>query len=338
MQQIQQQMENCILCPRKCGVNRLHGQVGVCGQTADLKVARADLHMWEEPCISGTRGSGAVFFAGCSFRCVFCQNHNIAAGDAGKIITVDRLTEIFLELQAKGANNINLVTAGHFVPQVIRALERAKKAGLKLPVVYNTSAYEEVETLRMLEGYVDIYLPDLKYVDNCLSRNYSHASDYFEKAKAAIGEMVRQVGDMEFREEWSEAERESGKIWFPERKITEKIGIDEYQERSEQGEMLVMTKGVIVRHLLLPGCTKDSKAVIKYLLETYGDRIFISIMNQYTPLPHVASYPELMKKVTPEEYEEVLDFAIENGIENGFLQEGGAAEESFIPEFDGKGV
>ena len=334
-------------------MNRSKGEKGICGQTAELKVARADLHMWEEPCISGTRGSGAVFFSGCSLHCVFCQNHNIAAGDAGKVITVDRLSEIFLELQEKGANNINLVTAGHFAPQVIAALDKAKAAGLRLPVVYNTGAYEEVDTLRMLEGYVDIYLPDLKYVDNCLSKRYSHAPDYFEKAKAAIEEMVRQTGEMEFaaepeagtgnhsrstEKENSDAENYENGSGIQSSAPGRKIGIREYQERSEQGKTLIMTKGVIVRHLLLPDCVKDSKDVISYLLETYGDRIFISIMNQYTPLPHVAAYPELNRRVAPDEYEEVLDFAIAKGIENGFFQEGGAAEESFIPEFDGKGV
>lgn len=346
-------MQSCTLCPRRCRVNRSKGETGICGQTAELKVARADLHMWEEPCISGTRGSGAVFFSGCSLHCVFCQNHNIAAGDAGKVITVDRLSEIFLELQEKGANNINLVTAGHFVPQVIAALDKAKAAGLRLPIVYNTGAYEEVDTLRMLEGYVDIYLPDLKYVDSCLGKRYSHAPDYFEKAKAAIEEMVRQTGEMEFAEEPeagtgnhvgstgkdnSDAENYENVSGIQSSVPGRRLGIAEYQERSEQGETLIMTKGVIVRHLLLPGCTRDSGAVIAYLLETYGDRIFISIMNQYTPLPHAAAYPELNRRVASDEYEKVLDFAIAKGIENGFFQEGGAAEESFIPEFDGKGV
>ncbi len=333
MQSIKQQMKSCTLCPRNCRVNRVEGQTGVCGQTGEIKVARADLHMWEEPCISGENGSGAVFFSGCALHCVFCQNHNIAAGSAGKNITVERLAQIFLELQEKGANNINLVTASQFVPQIVKAIKLARENGLRLPVVYNTSAYEEVETLRMLEGYVDIYLPDLKYVDNKLSNKYSHASDYFEKASAAIEEMVRQVGEPEFvKEEPKRAEA-------PEHvEACKSFGVTEYQERSEQGESLIMTRGVIVRHLLLPGCTEDSKAVLEYLLSTYGEQIFISIMNQYTPLPHVDAYPELTRRVTEEEYEEVIDFALAHGIENGFIQEGGAAEESFIPEFDGKGV
>lgn len=325
-------MKSCMLCPRKCGVNRTQGEKGVCGQTDELRVARAALHMWEEPCISGSRGSGAVFFSGCALHCVFCQNHAIADGAAGKSITVGRLAEIFLELQAQGANNINLVTAGHFTPQVMKALDLAKRQGLTLPVIYNTSAYEEAETIRSLEGYVDVYLPDLKYVDPVLSRKYSHASNYFEKAGAAIAEMVRQTGEMKFVLEMETAGSQAT------RGQKETMGVAEYQRRSEQGESLLMTRGVIVRHLLLPGCMEDSKRVLDYLLDTYGDRIFISIMNQYTPLPHVAAYPELNRRVTDREYNAVIDYALERGLENGFIQEGGTAEESFIPEFDNFGV
>lgn len=337
-------MKSCMLCPRKCGVNRTQGEKGVCGQTDELRVARAALHMWEEPCISGSRGSGAVFFSGCALHCVFCQNHAIADGAAGKSITVGRLAEIFLELQAQGANNINLVTAGHFTPQVMKALDLAKRQGLTLPVIYNTSAYEETETIRSLEGYVDVYLPDLKYVDPILSRKYSHASNYFEKAGAAIAEMVRQTGEMKFVLEMetagSQAVEDRGKLAGSQatRGQKETMGVTEYQRRSEQGESLLMTRGVIVRHLLLPGCMEDSKRVLDYLLDTYGDRIFISIMNQYTPLPHVAAYPELNRRVTDREYNAVIDYALERGLENGFIQEGGTAEESFIPEFDNFGV
>lgn len=321
---IQTNMKCCMLCPRACGVDRRQGQTGVCGQTATVRAARADLHMWEEPCLSGTKGSGAVFFSGCSLHCVFCQNHNIAAGNAGKEISVSRLAEIFLELQEKGANNINLVTGTHFVPQIIAALDEARAGGLRLPVLYNSSGYEEVETLCMLEGYVDIYLPDLKYVDTELSRKYSHAPDYFEKAAAAIEEMVRQIGEMRFAPENAD--------------LTATVGITEYQRRSELGESLIMTRGVIVRHLLLPDALWDSKRVIRYLLEKYGDRIFISIMSQYTPLPHVLGFPELMRKVRADEYEELVSYALECGIENGFIQEEEAAAESFIPEFDEKGI
>lgn len=339
------EMENCMLCPRECSVNRKKGEMGVCGQTAVIKAARAALHMWEEPCISGQNGSGTVFFSGCNLGCIFCQNHNIATGKAGIEISIERLAEIFLELQEKGANNINLVTAGHFVPQVVEALKQAKQQGLYLPVVYNTSSYEKVETLRLLEGYVDIYLPDLKYVDSTISSRYSHAADYFTCASAAIAEMVRQVGKPEFVFERA-AGKEGSSVEFlvdEKKKISEQqnnmiFDAAEYQERSEAGESLLMRKGVIVRHLVMPNCVEDSKRVISYLLKTYGGQIFISIMNQYTPLPQCREYPELSRRVTEAEYDAVVDYAIELGIENGFIQEGGVAEESFIPEFDGEGI
>ena len=302
-ERITEYMEDCTLCPRRCHKNRAAGQIGYCGLGAELTAARAALHFWEEPCISGSVGSGAVFFSGCNMKCVFCQNHNIAAGTAGKVIPLERLTNIFLELQEKGAANINLVTAGHFLPQVCFALEQAKAKGLSIPVVYNTSSYEEVSTLRMLEGLVDIWLPDMKYKSSELSAKYSMAPDYFKKASAAIAEMVRQAGDP---------------------LIDETTGL--------------MKRGVIVRHLVLPGQVKDSKQVLRYLHETYKDRIYISIMNQYTPLPHVESIPELNRRVTPEEYARVLDFAEMIGIEYGFTQEGSAAEDSFIPEFNYEGV
>lgn len=338
-------MENCMLCPRECGVNRKKGEMGVCGQTAAIKAARAALHMWEEPCISGQNGSGTVFFSGCNLGCVFCQNHNIATGKAGIEISIERLAEIFLELQEKGANNINLVTAGHFVPQVVEALKQAKQQGLFLPVVYNTSSYEKVETLRLLDGYVDIYLPDLKYVDSTISNRYSHAADYFTYASAAIAEMVQQVGEPEFVFERTAGKEGSSAEFLADekKKISEQqnnmiFDAAEYQERSEAGESLLMRKGVIVRHLVMPGCVEDSKRVISYLLKTYGNQIFISIMNQYTPLPQCREYPELSRRVTEAEYDAVVDYAIELGIENGFIQEGDVAEESFIPEFDGEGI
>ena len=339
------EMENCMLCPRECGVNRKKGEMGVCGQTAAIKAARAALHMWEEPCISGQNGSGTVFFSGCNLGCIFCQNHNIATGKAGIEISIERLAEIFLELQEKGANNINLVTAGHFVPQVVEALKLAKQQGLYLPVVYNTSSYEKVETLRLLEGYVDIYLPDLKYVDSAISSRYSHAADYFTCASAAIAEMVRQVGEPEFVFERA-AGKEGSSVEFladEKKKILEQqnnmiFDAAEYQERSEAGEPLLMRKGVIVRHLVMPDCVEDSKRVISYLLKTYGGRIFISIMNQYTPLRHQERYEELNRRVTLREYEKVLNAALEMGIENGFFQEGETAKESFIPSFNCEGV
>ena len=291
----------CDLCPRKCLVDRKKGEKGICGQTENLKVARAALHFWEEPCISGDEGSGAVFFSGCPLHCVFCQNENIANGTVGKEISLERLVDIFLELQEKRANNINLVTPGHFVPQIVKALDQARKEGLTLPVVYNTSSYETVDTIKMLEGYVDIYLTDFKYMSPVLSKKYSHAPDYAEVAKAAIAEMVRQTGKAVF------------------------VNGDE--------DNLILS-GTIVRHLTLPGCMADSMQILKYLHDTYGDMIYISIMNQFTPLSNLEKYPELNRRITDEEYETLVDYAIEIGIENGFIQEGNTAEESFIPAFD----
>ena len=303
MQSSNSLLSNCILCPRECGVNRLANQKGYCGASASLVVARAALHFWEEPCISGTSGSGTVFFGGCNLKCVFCQNHSIAVGDCGKAISVQRLVAIFFELQEKGATNINLVTPTHYIPLIRDALLLAKKQGLQLPIVYNSGGYESVASLRLLEGLIDIYLPDLKYFSAQLSQNYSHASDYFEKACSALAEMYRQVAAPIFD--------------------------------SATG---LMKRGMIVRHLLLPGQTKDSKKILRDLYETYGDNIYISIMNQYTPLPHVAHIPELNRQVTAEEYDKVIRFALRLGIENAFIQEGETAKESFIPPFDLEGV
>ena len=295
-------LENCTLCPRECKVNRLEGMRGYCGMDSRIRVARAALHMWEEPCISGKKGSGAVFFSGCGLRCCFCQNRDIAIGDSGKEITLSRLADIFLELEQKGAANLNLVTGAHYVPQIISALEIAKEKGFGLPVVYNSSGYEKVETLRMLDGYVDVYLPDMKYVDGRLAASFSHAEDYPRRAGAAIAEMVRQTGACQFEQEG------------------------------------YIRKGTIVRHLILPGHTKNSLAVLEYLHRTYGNDIFISVMNQYTPVWKQEKYQELNRKVTRREYEKVLNYAVELGIENGYFQEGETAKESFIPKFDYEGV
>ena len=294
----------CNKCPRKCNKERTNDSVasyGYCGVSIRPKVARAALHFWEEPCISGEEGSGTVFFSGCNLRCVYCQNKEIAAGVRGKEISVERLAEIFLELQEKGANNINLVTPSHYYAQIKEALLLVKNK-LHIPVISNTSSYESVEVLKEMEGLIDIYLADYKYRSRELAAKYSHAEDYPQVAAEALQEMYRQTGEPEF---------------------------------DERG---IMRKGIIVRHLLLPGCKEDSKAVLKYLYETYGDAVFISIMNQYTPLPHVMHYPELNMGITEEEYEEIVDYAIDLGIENGFIQEGETAEESFIPAFDGEGV
>lgn len=303
-----------------------------------IRVARAALHFWEEPCISGTAGSGAVFFSGCNLGCVFCQNYAISRGHVGKNITVQRLSDIFLELQGKGANNINLVTAGHFLPVVIDALEDAKNRGLSIPIVYNTSSYEKVEAIRDLDGLVDIYLPDLKYVSSRLSGDFSKAPDYFEVASKAIEEMVRQTGEPEFFVKKKASLNQQMSLWESEDVMDAATYNECADDLMSEGREVLMKRGTIVRHLLLPGCTEDSKAVVKYLYETYGDSIFISIMNQYTPMPQVAGHPLLSRKVTDDEYNEVLDYAIDSGIENAFMQEGDVAEESFIPNFDCEGL
>ena len=295
-------MKECKVCPRNCGADRLSDQKGFCRAGAEIILARAALHMWEEPCISGKEGSGAVFFSGCSLGCKFCQNRQISRGQTGKKVTADRLADIFLELQQQKANNINLVTAGHFLPQVAEAIEKSRNRGLQIPVVYNSSGYEKAEMLKLLEGLVDIYLPDFKYMDPELAEKYSYAKDYPEVAKEALKEMVRQTGTPEF----------------------DRRGI--------------MKKGVIVRHLLLPGHVKDSRRVLEYLLSTYGKEIYISLMNQYTPMPAMKDDSRLSRKVTDREYQRLIDYGLQLGLENGFIQEGETAKESFIPEFNGEGI
>ena len=294
--------ENCLLCPRKCGINRRTGQTGVCGVSSEIKVARAALHYWEEPCISGKRGSGAVFFSGCSLHCVFCQNREIADGKEGKVISKERLSDIFMELADKGANNINLVTPGQYIPDIVWAVNDAKSRGMKLPIIYNTSGYENVTELKLLEGIVDVYLPDFKYMDSTLSARYSRAKDYPSVAKQALSEMVRQQPDVV---------------------IDDATGL--------------IQKGVIVRQLLLPGHVNDAKAVLKYLYDTYHDHVYISMMSQFTPIA-LKDYPEINRTVTRREYERLVDYAIEIGITNAFIQEGDVAKDSFIPAFDCEGV
>lgn len=293
--------QNCTLCPRKCGVNR-EDKRGFCGESNALRVARASLHMWEEPCLSGDIGSGTVFFTGCNLGCVYCQNYNITHEHHGKEITVERLSQIFLELQDKGAANVNLITAAHFTPQVVSALDIARKSGLEIPIVYNSSGYESRETLQMLDGYIDIYLPDYKYFDSTLAKKFSFAPDYPKVVKEALSEMFRQVG----------------------KPIFDNDGM--------------MKKGMIVRHLVLPAHTDDSMNVLRDLHETFGDDIFISIMSQYTPCRKFEEYPELSRKLTRYEYKKVTNFAEKLGITNGFMQSGEAAKESFIPDFDYRGV
>lgn len=294
-------LKNCTLCPRKCGADRTAGETGVCGQTSEIKVARASLHMWEEPCISGKNGSGTVFFAGCPLKCVYCQNFDIAQnGDGGKI-TEDELCELFFKLKKAGAHNINLVTPTHVTPQVANALKKAKKS-LEIPIVYNCGGYELAQTLKMLENSVDIYLPDFKYADENAARKYSNAPDYPEVAKKAIEEMVRQCPKPVFDDDG------------------------------------MMKSGVLVRHLLLPGNLKNSKAVIEYLHKTYGDSIILSIMSQYTPMKSCEKYPELEYKTSRREYEKLVSFAESIGVKRAYVQSEESASENYIPKFGKNGI
>ncbi len=285
----------CNICPRKCGVDRDKKQ-GFCGVGENIKISRAALHFYEEPCISGESGSGTVFFSGCNLKCVYCQNKSIREG-FGKEITVNRLAKIFLELQEKGANNINLVTPDHFAYSIKEALKIAKQQGLKIPVVYNTSGYCDAQTIKDLSDVVDIFLTDFKYVSNEISYKYSCCKDYFEVAKKALNQMYLQIG----------------------KPIYDNQGI--------------MQKGIIVRHLCLPENTDDSKRVIEYIYNEYKDDVVLSIMNQYTPMGE-CEFDELNRKLTDEEYQEIIDFALDLGVENAFVQEGDTADDSFIPDFD----
>lgn len=289
-------LKECRLCPRNCGINR-YEKVGVCGAGSKVKVSHYSLHEWEEPVISGTNGSGTVFFSHCNLKCVFCQNKKISTGGYGKEITNKRLGEIFLELQERGAHNINLVTPTHYVPQIKKVLSKLKENQLKIPVVYNTSSYENVETIKMMDGLVDIYLADFKYYDNELAMNYSNCKNYFEVAANAIDEMYRQVGSPIFEND-------------------------------------LMKKGLIVRLLILPGHKEDAKKIIEYVYNKYKDNVFISIMNQYTPVTKSLVYPNLNWTVTDNEYCDVINYACDLGVTNAFVQEGETADESFIPEFD----
>lgn len=294
-------LKKCELCPRNCKINR-YEMKGFCGASDKIKIARASLHMWEEPCISGKNGSGTIFFSYCNLKCIYCQNYNISTKNYGKEITMQRLSEIMLELQEKKANNINLVTPTHFVPQIIEAIKLARSNGLIIPIVYNTSGYEKVETVKLLNGYVDIYLTDMKYYDDRYAMEYSKAKDYFKYASDSLSEMYNQVGSPTF---------------------------------DENG---IMKKGIIVRHLILPGLVNDSKNIVNYLYNTYKDDIFISIMNQYTPLENVMNHKILSRTITKKEYDEVIDYAISIGVENAFIQEGETQKESFIPKFDNEGI
>ncbi|CAA7599683.1 Aldolase-type TIM barrel [Acididesulfobacillus acetoxydans] len=293
---------SCRACPRECGKDRTRGEKGVCGAAARAKVARASLHAWEEPCVSGSRGSGTVFFSHCNLSCVFCQNYEISQEGFGREVTVGELAEIFLNLQAQGAHNINLVSPMHYPEPVREALIRAGDRGLRVPVIYNTNAYEKAETLRRLEGLVDVYLPDLKYFSDEYARRYSRAEGYFAWASQAILEMLRQVGAPRFDEDG------------------------------------LIERGLLVRHLVLPGLLADSKAVLRWIAEKLPRDVYVSLMGQYTPVYQASRCPELARPLTEEEYDEAIDFFFSLGLENGFAQELDSGDPAYIPEFDLSGV
>ena len=295
-------LNSCNLCIRNCKVNRNENVMGACKTYNKIKIARADLHFWEEPCISGTNGSGAVFFSNCNLKCVFCQNSKISQNGYGKEITIERLAEIFLELQSKGANNINLVTPTHYVPMIIEAIKIAKTNGLILPIVYNTNSIDNIDTIKALEGYIDIYLPDFKYFSDRYSLKYSKIKNYSKNAIEIISEMVRQVGTPVF---------------------------------DDNG---IMKKGVIVRHLMLPGLLFDSKKIVDAIYNTFEDKVYISLMNQYTPLYNAKDYPEINKSINPKVYDSLINYALSIGVKNGFIQDAGTDTEEFVPHFNNKGV
>ena len=294
-------IENCMLCPRRCGVDRRES-VGFCGAGALARIALVSLHHWEEPCLTGDNGAGTVFFSYCNLRCCFCQNHEISHGGKGVEVTDERLAELFMEQQQRGAATLDLVTPTHYVPQIIHALDLARAKGFRLPVVYNSGAYETVETIESLRDYVDVFLPDLKYIEAASAKEYSQAEDYFPVASAAIRRMVEIAGSLQF---------------------------------DEDGQL---RRGVLVRHLVLPGHRHESMRVLDWLWQTFGDTIQISLMNQYTPMYKAAEHKGMNRRLTTFEYESVVNHAVDLGITNCYVQEGQTASEKFVPTFDNRGV
>lgn len=296
--------DKCTICPRNCRAEREKGKTGYCRSTSEMRIARAALHMWEEPCISGGGGSGAVFFAGCNLGCVFCQNYDISHMiNTGAVVNEERLVEIFYELEEKGADNINLVTADVYLPSIASAVEKAKKTGFKLPFIFNTSSYLNIDSVKRLEGLIDVYLPDAKFYSPDKARKYINADNYYEYAFAAIEEMHRQTGSCLF---------------------------------DDKG---LIKKGTIIRHMLMPGSLLESKLILRKLYEAYKEEVYFSIMSQYTPIAaQLKEYPEINKNVSQREYDELIEYALSIGIKNAWMQEGGVAKESFIPSFDLSGI
>lgn len=292
---------NCNLCPRRCGVDRTQ-RAGFCGAKDLVRIALVSLHQWEEPCLVGEKGAGTVFFSHCNLRCVYCQNHEISHGGKGEEVSVERLAEIFSEQQERGAATLDLVTPTHYVPQIISALDIARGKGFNLPVVYNSSGYESLETVEALRGYVDIFLPDLKYMRAESGGEYSAAADYFTHASAAIRKMVEITGPVQF---------------------------------AANGQM---TRGVLVRHMILPGHRKESMEIVKWLWDTFGNTIQVSLMNQYTPMYKACEHKKINRRLTTFEYESVVDYALSLGLENAYVQERRSASEEFVPDFNGAGV
>ncbi len=294
---------NCNLCPRKCGINRNEGLKGRCHESSALYIARAALHYWEEPCISGTEGSGTVFFSGCNLGCIYCQNHAISRGGSGREITTEELRDIFFDLKAQGANNINLVTPTHYLPHIVDAVHQAKEKGLNLPVVYNTSGYELASSIEMLKNTVDIFLADFRYFDPQTAEDYSFSSDYVDRAKEAFDAMFRLTGAAQ---------------------IDEATGL--------------MKRGIVARVLVLPGHADEAKAIVSHLYKEYGDDIYISLLRQYTPIegliPEGQKYKPLTRRLTTYEYQKVVDHALSLGVTRAYTQEKGTEKESFIPEFN----
>lgn len=292
-----EELVECNICPNNCKVNRIDGKIGMCRASDKVKVALASLHYFEEPCISGEKGSGTVFFSNCNLKCKFCQNYKISWEGKGKEITVEELANTFLELQNQGANNINLVTPTIYAYQIIEAIKIAKEKGLNIPIIYNSNGYESVETLKKLDGYIDVYLPDLKYYNDDLAFKYSGVKNYFKHATEAIKEMYRQVGEPKFNDEG------------------------------------IIQKGLIIRHLVLPNNIENSKKVLRWIKDNINKRVYVSIMAQYFPCYKAKEMDELNRKLTQDEYEEIENFVYDLDIENGYMQELGEHEEEYVPNF-----